>query len=547
VLDAAKTFMRDHAYLMTKTRVPGVVDVWHCDNAGEFTDSKVESWTAAMGILRSFSIEDVHETNGAAERCALLGRPSMVHACDDCACRWQRAAGPLLAVLDARRRLLPQLLLELRLGRHPHLHGWWWRLRPAQAQGHALRLLRLDQGERDLRSPRAAPCQGRPPRLYDVRRRGYFVYLPDLQRITTACDVEFVENSFSLLSAVQSGVKILKRAHNKELPEALPITAVLRNGLDITPEHPCVIADRARVAAATDRAARPAAARAARPAAAPAAAAAPRPSTPNLGRPATAARRRVAPHAAPRATAAAPPLLPPPPPPPPPPPAAAVAAPPPAPRLDAPSGRTRSAVASAVASDSASLVSTSAYEFDYLQDKNNYSYKPAGSLASDPYDTVLFVGSVMGEAYQIDTNVGIVPIPRSYAAAVADPVYGAKWRAACDDDFEGKYTLLKTWKLVKTVPVGRRVIKGKWIFSVKYKTNGTVDKFKARYVICGYNQVQGVDYVDSFCSTLRLESLRIYLAGACINDDDLLEVDVVKAFPSGDWDGTEMYLQQPPG
>ena len=41
--------------------------------------------------------------------------------------------------------------------------------------------------------------------------------------------------------------------------------------------------------------------------------------------------------------------------------------------------------------------------------------------------------------------------------------------------------------------------------------------------------------------------MRIYLAGACINDDDLLEVDVVKAFPSGDWDGTEMYLQQPLG
>jgi len=281
---------------------------------------------------------------------------------------------------------------------------------------------------------------------YDVRRRGYFVYLPDLERITTACDVEFVENSFSLLSAVRSGVKILKRAHNKELPEALPITAVLRDGLNITLEHPRVVGDRARVAAAAVRAARPAAGAAARP------------STPNLGRPAATTRRRAAPRTAPRATAAAPP---PPPPLPPPLSAAAVAAPPPAPRLDAPSGRTRSAVASAVASASASLVSTSAYEMSYLQDKNNYSYTPAGSLATDPYDTVLFVGSVMGEAYQINTNVGIVPIPRSYAAAIAGQVYGAKWRAACDDDFEGKYTILKTWKLVKTVPVGRRVIKGK--------------------------------------------------------------------------------------
>ena len=182
-----------------------------------------------------------------------------------------------------------------------------------------------------------------------------------------------------------------------------------------------------------------------------------------------------------------------------------------------------------------------------MLDRNDYNYKSAGSLASSSADTVLLVGSVMGEAYQVDLNIGIMPIPRSYAAAVADPVYGAKWRAACDDDYQDKYTLLKTWELVESIPLGRRVIKGKWVFSVKYKTDGTVNKFKARYVGCGYNRVQGVDYVDSFCSTLRLESLRVFLAGACIGDDDLLEVDVVKAFPSGDWDGTEIYLQQPPG
>jgi len=184
-----------------------------------------------------------------------------------------------------------------------------------------------------------------------------------------------------------------------------------------------------------------------------------------------------------------------------------------------------------------------AYELAYLQDKHDYDYKPAGSFASDPAGSVLLVGSVMGEAYKVDVNVGIVPIPRSYAAAVADPVYGAKWRAACDDDFEGKYTLLKTWdwELVKSVPIGRRIIRGKWIFAVKYMSDGTVDKFKARYVGRGYSysQVQGVDYIDSFCSTLRLESLRVFLDGPCVNDDDLLEVDVVKAFPSGDWDGTE--------
>jgi hypothetical protein len=130
---------------------------------------------------------------------------------------------------------------------------------------------------------------------------------------------------------------------------------------------------------------------------------------------------------------------------------------------------------------------------------------------------------------------------------VADPIYGDKWRAACDDDIRGKYTELKTWELVKAIPPGRKAIKGKWVFLVKYKSDGSVDKFKARYVGCGYSQVPGVDYTDTFCSTLRLESLRAFLSGACVDDDDLLEADVVKAFPSGDWDETELYLMQPPG
>jgi hypothetical protein len=58
--------------------------------------------------------------------------------------------------------------------------------------------------------------------------------------------------------------------------------------------------------------------------------------------------------------------------------------------------------------------------------------------------------------------------------------------------------------------------------------------------------VPGIDYTDTFCSTLRLESLRAFLSGACVDDDDLLEADVIKAFPSGEWDDPELYIMQPP-
>jgi hypothetical protein len=39
----------------------------------------------------------------------------------------------------------------------------------------------------------------------------------------------------------------------------------------------------------------------------------------------------------------------------------------------------------------------------------------------------------------------------------------------------------------------------------------------------------------------------VFCAAACAADDDMLEMDVVKAFLLGEWDDTELYLQQPPG
>ena len=94
---------------------------------------------------------------------------------------------------------------------------------------------------------------------------------------------------------------------------------------------------------------------------------------------------------------------------------------------------------------------------------------------------------------------------------------------------------------------GRKAIKGKWVFSVKLKPDKSIEKFKARYVGCGYSQIAGIAYEDTFCSTLRQESLRVFCAAACAADNNMLEMDIIKAFPSGEWDGTELYLQQPPG
>jgi len=69
VLNAVKIFVRDHAHMMTDTLKPGVPDVWHCDNEFVFLDEAVDIYAANVGIHRTFSVKEVHETNPAAERC----------------------------------------------------------------------------------------------------------------------------------------------------------------------------------------------------------------------------------------------------------------------------------------------------------------------------------------------------------------------------------------------------------------------------------------------------------------------------------------------
>jgi hypothetical protein len=79
------------------------------------------------------------------------------------------------------------------------------------------------------------------------------------------------------------------------------------------------------------------------------------------------------------------------------------------------------------------------------------------------------------------------------------------------------------------------------------QSDGSVDKFKARWVACGYSQVAGVVYTDTFSRTLRFESFRTFMCSVCIDDDDMLIADVVKAFPNGKKDAIILYTIQPFG
>lgn len=64
-----------------------------------------------------------------------------------------------------------------------------------------------------------------------------------------------------------------------------------------------------------------------------------------------------------------------------------------------------------------------------------------------------------------------------------------------------------TW-IVFELPFGRTPIGCKWIFKIKYKANGEVDKDKARLVAKGFSQREGIDFDDTFSHVVKMVIVR---------------------------------------
>ena len=85
-------------------------------------------------------------------------------------------------------------------------------------------------------------------------------------------------------------------------------------------------------------------------------------------------------------------------------------------------------------------------------------------------------------------NVSTADIPKDVHAAFKDP----NWTQAIKDEMSA---LQKndTWQLV-SLPDGKKTVGCKWVFTIKYKADGSIDRYKARLVAKGYTQTYGIDY-----------------------------------------------------
>lgn len=97
----------------------------------------------------------------------------------------------------------------------------------------------------------------------------------------------------------------------------------------------------------------------------------------------------------------------------------------------------------------------------------------------------------------------------------------------------------RTWDVVD-LPSHIKPIGCKWVYKVKLKPDGSIDRFK------GYTQQPGIDFHDTFAPTAKIVTIRCLLNIAVISNWPLLQMDVTNAFLQGDLDEV-VYMTLPPG
>ena len=174
----------------------------------------------------------------------------------------------------------------------------------------------------------------------------------------------------------------------------------------------------------------------------------------------------------------------------------------------------------------------------YTKEYTYLSNHPPDQIIGNIVDEVL----TRSKSSNISLFAGFLSLsqPVKYQEALRDN----SWLEAMQEELL-QFQKQQVWELVP-LPPDVYPIGTKWIFKNKTDERGIVVKNKARLVVQGFRQEEGIDYDETFAPVARLEAIRLFLAFAVNHNIKVYQMDIKCAFLYGKLQ-EEVYVCQPPG
>ncbi|KAG6387565.1 hypothetical protein SASPL_152757 [Salvia splendens] len=147
------------------------------------------------------------------------------------------------------------------------------------------------------------------------------------------------------------------------------------------------------------------------------------------------------------------------------------------------------------------------------------------------------------EALETEPNTGSCPLPQSSSPPASEDAVPPDelliairkealkhplWGAAMDEEMRALLSR-GTWILVRA-PNSVDIVSCRWVFTIKFLTDGSIDRYKAQLVAKGYTQTYGIDYFETFSPTARMNSIQILFSLAVNILWPMYQLDVKNVF-----------------